>query len=108
MKRQFYIAVLTKKNKAMHTINEFKKEYRLTCTDTWGHAMDIWFDIASHLWQRKLPIPTQWQYRPGIDPVETDSYFYNDLSTMTDKLLIDCGNLMFRYCQFLRFKGIDY
>lgn len=92
----------------MKTLKEFKNEFRLICTDTWGDAMGAWFEVAGHLYQRGETIPEQWKYRPGLSPLDEDSYFNPLFEETESKLLSDIGKFLFRYCQFLKFKGKDY
>lgn len=91
-------------------IKDFKNEFRLICTDTWGNAMDAWFECAGQLNKRHLYIPSNWEYRPGItnDGTDSDCYWYEIFKNCTNTELYNIGNYLFRYCQFLRFKGIDY
>jgi hypothetical protein len=51
-------------------LDDLKFEYPLE--DDWGGAMAWWFAIAGELHVRGAPIPEEWQYRPGIQPVDPD------------------------------------
>ena len=91
------------------TIKVFKSEYRLICTDTWGNAMDAWFEAAGQMNKRALPIPKEWEYKAGLgNGTDTESYWFEMFENLTDTELINIGNFLFRYCQFLRFKEINY
>jgi hypothetical protein len=41
--------------------------------DEWGAVMHWWFVIAGELYTRGVPIPEDWQYKPGLHPVDFDS-----------------------------------
>lgn len=92
------------------TIKQFKQEFRLVCNDTWGEAMGAWFECAGRMNRRGLDIPHEWQYRPGMgsDGTDKESYWYSLFGRCGNKQLQAIGNLLFRYCQFLKHKGIDY
>lgn len=94
----------------MNTIKEFKNEFRLISSDTWGDAMDAWFEIAGQMNKRGLYIPANWEYRPGMgsDGTEPESYWYELFEIASDELLIKIGDFLFRYCEFLRFKEVNY
>ena len=92
-------------------LKDFKNELRmlLPC-DEWGVSMEAWFECAGYLWNRGLSIPYEWYYSPGAasDPTEEDSYFHELFDECTDKELYDIGNFLFRYCEYLKYKGLDY
>lgn len=91
------------------TLKDFKDDFKLICTDTWGAALDAWFECAGHMHSRNLPIPNEWEYNVGGgDGMDPDTYFHELFQNASDLELIAIGNLMFRYCEFLRFKGINY
>jgi len=89
-------------------MQDFKNEFRLICTDTWGNAMDCWFEVAGHLFNRGLAIPANWIYSPGMSPTDEDNYFYEIFGSATDEQLSTIGAFLFRYCQYLKYKRIDY
>jgi len=80
------------------------------CTDTWGDAMNTWFECAGWMHYKGLHIPNEWGYSPGFggDGREEDNYFYELFESCSIPDLTQIGNFLFRYCQYLRFKGIDY
>jgi len=81
----------------------------MICTDTWGDALDAWFECAAHMYSRNLCIPNEWEYRIGAgDGKEPDNYFYELFRNASDSQLQAIGNFLFRYCEFLRYKGINY
>lgn len=91
------------------TLKEFKTEFRLICTDTWGTAMDAWFECAGHMLNRGLDIPYEWEYSAGMgDGREEDSYFYTLFLECTNEQLHAIGNFLFRYCEMLRYAGVNY
>lgn len=90
------------------SVKEFKNEFRLICTDTWGNAMDAWLEAAGQMFTRWLDIPKEWQYKAGLSLLEPDNYFHDLFNNCTDEEIIEIGNFLYRYCQYLKFKGIDY
>jgi len=92
------------------TLKEFKNEFRLVNCDTWGTAMEAWFECAGRMNRRGLDIPSEWQYRPGMgsDGTDKESYWYPLFGRSGNKQLIQIGQFLTRYCQFLKFKGKDY
>lgn len=85
-------------------------------SDLWGWAMSHWFGIAGTL-QRHEPeaIPSAWHYRPGIGVEEEvteypdceweDGFIFGDF-TAAD--LVHAGNVLSRYADLLKLKGLDY
>ena len=91
------------------TLKEFKNEFRLICSDTWGDAMGAWFECAGRMYKKNMQIPEKWEYRPGLgDPCEPDNYFYSLFAHSSKKQLQTIGNFLFRYCQMLKYYGKDY
>lgn len=72
--------------------------------------MNTWFECAGWMHWRGLDIPKEWEYRPGLggDGREEDNYFYELFEICSDQELLQIGNLLFRYCQYLKFKELDY
>ena len=92
------------------TLRQFKDEWRLKCTDSWGDAMEVWFECAGWLHWNGENIPIEWEYSPGAggDGRDKESYWYELFAETPVSLLHEIGRLMTRYCQYLRFKGLDY
>lgn len=92
------------------TLKEFKNEFRLVCSDTWGNAMEAWFECAGRMNRRSMNIPHEWNYRPGMGSGGTDkeSYWYSLFARCGNKQLTTIGQFLTRYCQYLKYKGIDY
>lgn len=89
-------------------LKEFKNEFRMLSIDTWGDAMEAWFEAVGHLYDRGEGIPSKYQYVPnggGSDPDSVWCEYFNNTST---KELYDIAEFMFRYCSFLKFCGKDY
>ena len=40
--------------------------------DDWGSVMAWWFAIAGELYTRDEALPEEWQYKPGLHPVDPD------------------------------------
>ena len=92
-------------------LKDFKNELRLLLpSDEWEVAVDAWFECAGHLWLRGEHIPYEWKYSPGAtdDPTEPDSYFHELFETADTNELFDIGAFLFRYCQYLKYKGLNY
>jgi hypothetical protein len=90
-------------------LKDFKNDFRSICTDTWGDALEGWFECAGQMYLRCLSIPKEWEYSVGSgDGTDPDSYFHEMFQNANDAELIAIGNLLFRYCEYLRFKGINY
>lgn len=93
------------------TIKEFKYEMKLTNSgDSWGNAMNAFFEVAAHLYDKGVTIPDEWEYSPSMasEQAEEDSYWFELFSIETEENLIKFGNLLHRYTEFLKFKGVDY
>ena len=91
-------------------LKEFKSEFRLICSDTWGDAMEAWFECAGHLYNRNEQMPGKWEYSPGLggDGTDEDCYWYELFENATTKELHVIGSYLFRYCEYLKFKKVDY
>ena len=90
-------------------LKEFKEEFRLMCDDTRGDALDAWFECAGHMYERGIDIPNEWKYVHGLgDGTFEQSWWYDFFKESTNEELIKIGNFLFRYCQYLKFKGKDY
>ena len=91
-------------------LQKFKVEYRFMSCDIWGDAMEAWFECAGQMNKRGLNISENWKYSPGLgsDGTDKESHWYHSFKSMKNDNLIKLGNFLFRYCQFLRYKKIDY
>jgi hypothetical protein len=93
----------------MLNVSTFKKDFRLVNTDTWGEAMCAWFDVATELTHRGVPIPKEWNYRSGLaTAIEEDSYWYESFVNAKDQELIEIGNYLERFTRYLKHLGADY
>jgi hypothetical protein len=90
------------------SIKEFKAEYRLICVNTWGSALEAWFECAGHLFDRGEPIPSEWCYQPKGLVTDPDCWWYEIFDTTITEDLREIGEFLFRYCRYLKHKGIDY
>lgn len=97
------------------TIKEFKNEYRLICYDTWGNAMEAWFECAGQMNKRGLFIPSEWEYKPAMDfpgcndkGTDPESYWHELFEVASDEQIIIIGDFLYRYCEYLRFKEVNY
>jgi hypothetical protein len=94
----------------MSILKEFKKEFKLVCSDKWGEAMGTWFDVANVLLSRGIQAPKHWQFKPsplGAD-LDQDSYWIPVLESYTSQDLTTIGNFLERYTRLLRHNGLDY
>lgn len=91
-------------------LKEFKNEFRLICSDTWGNALDAWFECCGHLDKKGAKIPAKYEYRKGAsnDGRDKDSYWFSLFRVCTVTQLRVIGEFLFRYCQYLKFKEVDY
>ena len=55
------------------TLKDLQFEYSME-DDEWGSCIRWWFTIAGELYARGAPIPEEWQYKPGLHPVDADDY----------------------------------
>jgi hypothetical protein len=53
------------------TREDLEFEYSLE-DDEWGSVMSWWFTIAGELYTRNEALPVEWQYQPGLYPVDPD------------------------------------
>jgi hypothetical protein len=53
------------------TLEDLQFDYSLE-DDEWSACMGWWFGIAGELHTRGAPIPEDWQYKPGLHPVDPD------------------------------------
>lgn len=91
-------------------LKEFKNEYRLVCGDTWGDAMEAWFESTGQMNKRGLNIPFEWNYSPGLggDGTDSESYWFDLMEECTNEEIETIAYFMARYCEYLRFKEVDY
>lgn len=91
-------------------LKQFKAEYRFKCDDTWGDAMESWFECAGWLYWNGEVLPTNWKYSPGMDGDGRDpeSYWYDLFAGCTTEELWTIGNFLFRYCTYLESRGVSY
>jgi len=91
------------------TLKDFKSDFRQFCTDTWGDALECWFECAGQMHSRNLEIPVEWEYQVGAgDGMEPDSYFHEIFLNASDSELQAIGNFLFRYCEYLKYKKVNY
>lgn len=55
------------------TLKDLQFEYSME-DDGWGSCMRWWFTIAGELYARGAPIPKEWQYKPGLHPIDRDDH----------------------------------
>lgn len=91
-------------------LKSFIKEFRLICSDSWGDAMEAWFEATGQMYKRGLDIPAEWLYRPalGSDGTDSESYWHEMFEETSDEVILQIANLMCRYCDLLKRNGKDY
>jgi len=92
-------------------VKELKNELRLTADgDNWGNAMLTWFECAGQMNKRRLAVPVDWQYRPGmgLDGTDEENYFCSLFRSSHDEDLVQIGEFLCRYCRLLEYKGESY
>jgi hypothetical protein len=55
------------------TLKDLQFEYSLE-DDEWGACMGWWYTVAGELYARGAPIPEEWQYKPGLEPIDSDDH----------------------------------
>lgn len=89
------------------TIKQFKTEFRSMCTDTWGDALDAWFECAGRLYVRGLKLPDEWEYRPAPAGrkycVDKECRWYLEFRYLPTRELREIGCLLFRYCRWIKY-----
>lgn len=85
--------------------------------DPWGSAINAHFDIAECLYRYGAPIPTEWQFSPGLGAggvfdEENESYFAAQIDLMMREghysNLVHAGNVLMRLCAQYKIAGLDY
>lgn len=93
----------------MKNLHEFIQELRLVTSDIWGTPLDTHFEVAGHLHNRGVEIPSKWEYSPGMgEPTEPDNYFYELFENTSTELLLEIGEFLFRYLIVLDRAGKSY
>jgi hypothetical protein len=80
---------------------QFILEFRLMNTDTWGNAMDAWFEAVGRMYERGMNIPSKYSYSPGLSPTEEGCYFHEMFIKMDSSTLVYIAEFMYRYCRLL-------
>jgi hypothetical protein len=90
-------------------LSEFKNELRLVYhSDKWGCAMDALFECIGRMYIKGVCIDTKHEYSPGFAPTDDESYFHDLFKNCTNLELHAISEFLYRYCEYLRYKGIDY
>jgi hypothetical protein len=88
--------------------SDLMQEMRVAQTgDWWGDTMSWWFAVAGEMYTRNMPIPTEWHYRPGINPKD-DSYEAEICEQAGNQALLIFGRALTRYAAKLKQAGKDY
>jgi hypothetical protein len=73
--------------------------------------MEAWFEAVGNMYDRGLDIPSKYEYKPAPAlniQSDTESYWCDAFVFLSDEELYEIAEFLFRYCTYLRFKGIDY
>lgn len=94
----------------MLTASDLMKEFRIAQSgDWWGDTMSWWFAVAGEMWERGLPIPAEWKYRPSpLGGKEPDAYETPICEDASDDALRLFGRALTRYAAKLKAAGKDY
>lgn len=77
--------------------------------DPWGTAMSAMFDVAGEMYNRSIPIPAEWKYRPGMgDPLIEDEYTRQQIEALDDETLSKLGDYLHRVTNALDRAGKSY
>lgn len=83
--------------------------------DDWGHCMAFQFACADLIhFHTGGSVPEHWEYRPGLGNGDFESWPDSELYamvedfTISEKDLIQAGNVFCRYAECLRKHGKDY
>lgn len=77
--------------------------------DPWGTSMMALFDVAGEMWNRSLPIPSKWEYSPGMSTPEIeDEYTRKEIQALTDDELSRFGDFLNRLTDRLKRNGHGY
>ena len=104
--------------KGFENVAEFKREFRLASDkgDMWGESTAAHFECAAHIVLREQsPVPKNWGYKQGCynqfkgrDDRDTDNHYHTLFDNTSTKVLIEIGNLLSRYEDYLEYKGLSY
>lgn len=92
------------------TASDLMREMRIAQSgDWWGDTMGWWFAVAGEMYERGLPIPAEWKYRPSpFGAKDPDAYETEICETATDNALCLFGRALNRYAKKLKAAGKDY
>jgi len=75
----------------------------------WDTTMEWWFAVAGEMYERGLPIPHEWKYRPSpLGAIDRDQYEARIVAEASDTALILFGCALSRYASHLKESGQSY
>jgi hypothetical protein len=89
-------------------IKDFKDDFRLISIDPWATAIDAWFEAVGQMYLRNLPIPTKYDYKPGIagntrdGVLNSNNWFHSIFDNMSNDEIVIIAEYIFRYCKFFK------
>jgi hypothetical protein len=96
----------------MSKYQELKQVYRdFQSGDVWAECMGWLFAVSDYLtFDDGTGTPDKWQFRPSPLGPDEDSYEYQELQEIKPdtETLERFGNLLNRYSDILRARGMDY
>ena len=94
----------------MLTASNLMQEFRVSQSgDWWGDTMEWWFAVAAEMYERELPIPDEWRYRPSpLGAKDPEAYPTEVLESASDEALGLFGRALNRYAGILKKGGKDY
>ena len=76
--------------------------------DQWGFAMEAYFECCGRIYSNGGKILSHHGYKPGLNPCDNDSMFYDEFKEAKNIDLMRILNFLYRYTKYLKFKGLSY
>jgi hypothetical protein len=89
------------------TLEDLQFEYSLE-DDDWASCMGWWFTIAGELYTRNETLPEEWQYKPGIHPVDPDDHNAPLIAGVPTAVLFEFMKSIEANAKRLKAEGKDY
>ena len=92
---------------------DLKTEFQLTYDkgDAWSSCMQWLFAICDYLtFETDECVPDNWHFKPSPFGADTEDYCYQSLKELDvpSKDVLHFGNLLVRFSELLKRKGLDY
>jgi hypothetical protein len=89
------------------TLDDFQSQYSLE-DDDWGTCMEGWFGIAGELYTRYETLPEEWQYKPGLHPVDPDDHHAPMFASAPTAVLFEFMKTIETDAARIKAEGRDY